>query len=263
MKYCLSSRQSEQYLLQADQIHVNFRDRKITPDLIKEYPNKEIILGFPVAKEKDFDWKEIEEYNILSQDNLICCLREGSDIWECKKHNITHYYYGYPLGSFYDLKALAAVGVCYLVVDMPAFFRLDLVKKLGVPVRATPNVAHYEYIPHQDGVCGRWIRPEDVELYSEYIEVLEFENADVKKEATLFNIYAQDHEWLGDLNDLITNLNYPRSVKNNLIYSDCAVARLTCGQKCQENGHCNICRRAFGLANKENLLNHKNFFEKL
>ena len=44
MKFCLSNRQNKEYLMKADQIKVQFRDRKSIPDLIMDYPGKEIIL---------------------------------------------------------------------------------------------------------------------------------------------------------------------------------------------------------------------------
>ncbi len=44
MKFCLSSRQSKQYLEKADEIKVDFRDRNSIPDLAMDYPNKTIIL---------------------------------------------------------------------------------------------------------------------------------------------------------------------------------------------------------------------------
>ena len=45
-----------------------------------------------------------------------------------------------------------------------------------------PNVAYYAFIPREDGVCGSWIRPEDLNLYEPFIDVIEFEDCDVKKE---------------------------------------------------------------------------------
>lgn len=44
MKFCLSARQSKQYLEKADEIKVDFRDRNIIPDLATDYPDKTIIL---------------------------------------------------------------------------------------------------------------------------------------------------------------------------------------------------------------------------
>ena len=63
------------------------------------------------------------------------------------------------------------------------FFEMDEVKKFGVPVRAVPNVAHLNDIPTKNGIYGTWIRPEDLELYNDYITYIEFEDCDIKKES--------------------------------------------------------------------------------
>ena len=44
MKFALSCRQSPAYLEKADQIIVEFRDRKAIPDMAEKYPDKDIIL---------------------------------------------------------------------------------------------------------------------------------------------------------------------------------------------------------------------------
>ena len=58
MKFCLSSRQSKQYLEKADEIRVDFRDRNSIPDLAMDYPDKTIILvQYPGDK---FETDELE-----------------------------------------------------------------------------------------------------------------------------------------------------------------------------------------------------------
>ena len=260
MKYCLSSRQTEEYLLKADQIKVEYRDRKIIPDLIEKYPDKEIILVFPIIKDDKFDWNEIKNYNVLSKDTLVCCVRTHEDINECKAQEISHFYYGYPIGSFYDLRALKDLGVCYLVIDMPAFFNMSALKNLEVPVRATPNLAYRAYIPHKDGTCGQWIRPEDVGLYDKFISVFEFEDSNITKEQALYRIYAEEGQWPGDFKLLISNLGC-ENVTNRLIPQDTAVFRLNCGQTCQVNGHCRICYRAFEIANEQKLREYRDILQ--
>ena len=44
MKFALNCRQTPEYLRKADQILVEFRDRKALPDYIVDYPDKDIIL---------------------------------------------------------------------------------------------------------------------------------------------------------------------------------------------------------------------------
>ena len=45
MKYSLSSRQSPEYLKKANEIKVQWRDRRIIPDLLENYPTATVNLN--------------------------------------------------------------------------------------------------------------------------------------------------------------------------------------------------------------------------
>ena len=164
----------------------------------------------------------------------------------CKSYNV-RFYYKYSITSFYELKALKDLGVCYVLVGIPLFFDLDNVAKYEIPLRVIPNIAYEPYLPHENGVCGQWIRPEDVEKYEKYIDVLEFyavgENK-VQKEAAIYKIYAEDKTWPGNLNLIIDNLNF--NVDNRLFYAEDNIAerRMNCKHKCMIGG-CRFCESQF------------------
>ena len=243
MKYCLSNRQETSYLNKADEIKVEFRDRDIISDLIEQYPEKDIILM--VYYNEIVDWKKIEQWNILSQGHFILCLSLISDAEECKERNIP-FYFGYPVKTYYELRAMKELGVRYVRLGEPLFFEMDMIKSFGIPVRAVPNVAYIDGFPRADGVCGTWIRPEDLDLYEGYIETIEFEDAEIKREQALFRIYSEQKHWPGDLNMIITNLNYEGL--NRIIVPHMAEHRLNCGQRCQKTSNCKLCYRALSLA---------------
>ena len=244
MKYCLRSRQEAVYLNKADEIKVDFRDRRSIPDLTEKYPEKKIILM--CYKDEIIDWSDVHTWNVLCRGNLIMCLSSVDDVQGCKDEDVP-FYFGYPIKTFFELNSLKDMGVCYVRLGEPLFFELDKVRRFGIPVRAVPNVAYVDMFPHADGVCGTWIRPEDTDVYEDYVEVFEFEDSnDIKKEQALFRIYAEQRIWPGDLNMLITNFNYPGV--NRMILPDIAPRRTNCGQRCQSGGACKICYRAVGLA---------------
>lgn len=47
MKYCLSARQAQSVLSKADEIKVDWRDKDVLLDFIKNYPDKNIVLNVP------------------------------------------------------------------------------------------------------------------------------------------------------------------------------------------------------------------------
>lgn len=93
------------------------------------------------------------------------------------------------------------------------------------------------------------MRPEDIDAYSEYVDVVEFEDCDQKKEAALYRIYAEDKNWPTDLGLLITNLNH--TGVNRMIRQDASLKRIDCGQRCQEGNTCRLCYRMLDIANPD------------
>lgn len=247
MKYCLNNNQSYEYLQKADEIKILYQYRNKIIDYIEKYPNKTIILD----KKNNWeiiDWEEIKRYNIMTQHNFIMALYDPSDITNCKKHGIK-FYLNYPITTFYELQSLKDLGVEYALIDSPLVQDIVNAAAIGVPLRVVPNVAYYAFIPRDEGVCGSWIRPEDLYLYESYIAAIEFEDCDIKKEQALFRIYAEQKTWSGDLGMIITNLNYPGI--NRMIPTELTEKRMTCGQRCQSGGHCRLCYRYLELANPE------------
>ena len=249
LKYSLSSRQVAEYLKKADEIKVEYRDRRTIPDLAEKYPDARINL-LPPEKEEDIDWKEIKNYQILSRNNFIFGIIRYTDIGPAKDNDI-NVYYRFPITTFQELEDVKRAGVCSVILGAPLFFRMDSVAKFEIPVRAIANVAHPEgSFTMLDGPTGTWIRPEDVEVYEQYIDTIEF-MAVQKEEQALYRIYAEQHKWPGELNMVVKDLNH--SATNRMIPPTLVESRLNCGQRCKETGRCHLCQRVLDLADPDKL----------
>lgn len=258
MKFCLNYSIGKEYLEKADEIKIRYMDRRIVGEVAEQYPKKVIILNHSV-NDDPIDWDEMREYEILTQKNLILCLCSLEDCYEAKDRGLK-FYYGFPAASWDEAQALKTLGVSYLRVAAPLFFCMPELQGLGVPIRAVPNVAYEDYLLHEDGVCGTWIRPEDVEAYENYIETLEFEDCDVHKEQALYRIYAEQKTWPGDLKMIISNLDYDGS--NALILTEFSRNRRNCGQICMRpRSSCHMCYRMLDLAQQEDAI--KNYAERM
>jgi hypothetical protein len=159
--------------------------------------------------------------------NKIIIETDSFDIMEVAKLFNIKYFYAIPVNNFYDLQALVNYGCCDVKIDAPLTHMLDKLDNFDITIRMCPNIAYYAFIPRENGIIGSWIRPEDMEVYEEYIDVFEFEDCDKKKEEALYRIYAEQKSWPNDLNELISNLNYHASGK--LILPDFAKVRIFCG----------------------------------
>ena len=248
MKCCLNSNLPPKMLEKADQIKFVFKDRKSIIDYV-EY-GKTIILEMLTTKEKD--WNEIIQNNTLCKEDFILCIASIEDAKIANNLKIK-WYWGYPVSTFYEAKALERLGSCYLKIGAPLFFNFEKVKKVlpNMKIRHTPNIAYNDGLPRIDGVSGTWIRPEDILLYDDYIDIIEFEDCDRGKEQTLYSIYMEQHEWSTIFSLLITNFKH--SGVNRLISSELTKRRMKCSQSCENGGTCTLCWRSFDLADPDRL----------
>ena len=248
MKYCLSSRQTGEYLAKADEIWVDSRDHDSIISLTAKYPKATIILD---SSTFDCGNDKLIEYNTLTKGNFVVCTRIiNKEIDNFFVTNGIKYFWGYEVCTPYELKGIAEhYHVSYVRVGAPLFFQQDIIAKFGIPVRATANIAHFNYIPQTDGVNGTWIRPEDVGMYEPTVAVIEFSDADRSKEQALYRIYAEQHAWPGEVSMIITNIG--KDCTNRMLPPDFTEARLNCGQKCAAFGRCRLCYHYFSLADPD------------
>lgn len=233
---------------------MRYGDYKSIPDLIEKYPEVPIIVEIRYYY-NDIDWEQLSLFNKMSQNNIICSVSSYEQGEICKDLGLK-FYCGFPIATYWDLHSWLDLGVCYVKLDAPLFFDLPtVVTQIGeAKVRAVANVAYDSSLPHKDGVCGTWIRPEDISTYEPYIETIEFEDCDNRKEQALYRVYAEKKEWPGELGQLITNFDFDGV--NRMISPSLGEKRIKCRQRCTY-GKCQACYIALRLANPILLKSYK------
>lgn len=240
MKYCLSARQSDSFLSKANEIKIELRDFKAIPDYIEKFSTKTLILDMNDNLPEKFSWDLIEMYSNKFEE-FYCAVGNKYQMNECRSRGIK-FYYRYQVTTYYELEALKEMGVCQLLIGIPLIFDLENVSKYQLPLRVIPNIAYEPYLVHNDGICGQWIRPEDVEKYEKYISTFEFYAPKMlEKEQTLFHIYAENKTWPGNLNLLIDFLGV--DINNQALYDEenFAERRMNCKQRCVSGKTCHYC----------------------
>ena len=241
MKFCLTNRLPEDVLKKADEIKISLRDHLAIPEYIVKYPDKTLILDMSNDIPDNFNWDILPSYKAQMKGRFYCAASNYGQMKELKQLGI-NFYYKYAVTSFYEIEALKEIGVAYLLVGVPLIFNLKNVKKFGIPLRAIPHMAYEPYLSHKNGIIGGWIRPEDVDKYGEYIDVMEFYAPKAaNKESQLFKVYAEQKTWPGNLNLLIDDLN--KDFDNRILFDkeNFAERRMNCKQKCLEGKPCHYC----------------------
>lgn len=251
MKYSLPNRISLQYLKQADEIKIQKSDCGKTIDYIEDYPEAEIVLCVGDLKQQFSGNEEViantlKMYKEESNKKFSIELEHlNEDIALLKELEIP-FFWKYPVTTFDELQALKELGVSQVLIDGPLFFQMREVKRFHIPIRVIPNVCYENYLPRANGLHGTWMRPQDQDLYDQYVSILEFKEKDFIKLEALFDIYSKDKTYFGDLNTLFTNFGFTTPILAAAVPRDVIKSRLNCGQRCTQN-RCHLCERGLSV----------------
>jgi hypothetical protein len=226
-------------------VKVQWDDREKIMDFIEKVPDITVILEIPkYADITERDWATMEMYN--DKLDFYVTIQNLFIHQEVKEHGL-RFYWPYPITSYYELRGIIALEPSYLLLGVPLCLDLKTVKSItNIPLRLIANTSYDPYIPRENGICGQWIRPEDVPAYEEYVTALEFVDANLTKEATLLHIYKENGYWPGNLNLLFDNFNF--NVDNRAIPEDLGERRMNCRQRCMRDGTCHWCVNALQFA---------------
>ena len=245
MKFMLSCRQTLVELKDADEIRVDYKDIGRLADLVtdKWHCDKEVYVYLP--KDMVIDWDNLKVYKEVLSLHLGV---EDTGLIPMARERGYKVFWSYPASSYWELRGLLALGVDEVLIDAPLFFDLPKVKQAcgEVEIRLVVNKCYNNYMQRENGICGTYVRPEDVDAYAEYVDHMEFDaDGDDRKELALFKIYKNDKKWPGNLNILLTGLGV--NVDNRGFDEDFAKNRISCYQVCQRDERCHYCQSQFKL----------------
>lgn len=194
-----------------------------------------------------------------SQDEIISNLKDLSKVRDNIKFIIKDvdaelegvrffFPYGYANAESLDmLNVLCEKGVSDVYVSGELGFQMknarDIADRYGVKLRMVPNIAQisgftFAHTQKDGNLTAFWVRPEDLDLYEPYIDVVEFMCID-EKQKVFYEIYFQDRRWIGNVDTIIAGVE---DVSNRGLISLFTEARLNCGKKCLLD-RCHNCHR--------------------
>lgn len=245
MKYCLSSRQPESILRQADEIRVVTKDQSQIFDLLDKY-NTPIIYNF--SSDTPID----KNLLVLGKDRLQLCLLNLTDLSAALEYNLP-YFFALPCKTIDEARTLWSLGATQIMPDVPLSHQLSQLKLLHIPVRYNPSYAHLDNLPRANGISGNWFLPQSIPDYEMYISTIDFGSQPLKREETLFKLYKSEY-YGGEIHRLIPDVETP--VTADILQPNHLSPRIDCGQECAyPRGQCRIC---YNLLQMEYELQMKN-----
>lgn len=268
MKYCINYKKNFKYINEIDELTINY-NRKDTSlqDFLLLFKDKRINIYIEDSKsflENNDLNRFIEIKNKYPSLNFYFKLRNPAIdkdslllFKKIKEKTSIPYFFEVFINDWDILYGYINMKVSDIYIAEALCFELDKVSPLlhnhGIKIRTFPNVCQTSW-KETPPLKTFFIRPEDVDIYSNYIDTLEF-FSNLSSIETLYKIYAIDQKWFGKLAELITGFN--STIDNKFIAPNFAERRINCNKKCLKGGKCDICNKIETLSKvleKNNLL---------
>lgn len=255
MIFSVSSRQTDEVLSLAQEIRIDFRDFAAIYHFVEKYPNAKfaVLLNHNISEEQ---WQELLAICGKFPDQFIIGLGATTLVHLVKDKSLP-WYLNQVTTTWREFQSLKKAGAKQILIGGQLLFcKTTLLKEKGdCLLRFIPNISNYDpSFPYENGIVGPWIRPDDIDLYQEFLDICQFKISSLSGEKTLLSLYSKEKTWHGDLSKLITDLGV--SCNNRGLPEDFGSRRSNCGQRCCAGSSCNICFNAFIFAEEIKKLKH-------
>lgn len=246
MKYCLNYNRDTEYancIKKADEWTIIYNNKDTTLLEFLEL-NKDKRINIYIKNEGiDFDFlKELcDKY-----ENVY--IKLNADYYLNCKPNF-RFFYDIQISNWDILNGVLNLGATdvYIVEDLG--FDIGKVKVIAsqynAQIRVYPNIAQSKW-SNSDAIKKFFIRPEDIDNYEDYVDVIEFYNVD-KNIDIYYDIYKNKKKWFGKLNEIILDFN--SEIDNKYIVPRFAEMRIKCNKNCIKGGGCRRCEVIEDLSN--------------
>ena len=242
MKYCLKYTNLCKNLSKVDEIQIQYIEDRGLLKFMEKFSKQRIILalnGFlpdgELQKLRAIHNQYPDYHFAVAFKNRETCnpeklITEGIDFFILEPCQNWEYFQWLLKLGVSDVNLSGALAFEFLKVKQ-VLDRLDR----KVNVRITPNITQSIMAETAD-LIKFYIRPEDMDIYDEYIDVLEF--AGLEHQDTFYEIYSKRF-FIGNLNQCIYNFN--DKVDNKGLTELFGARRVNCGQQCLKGGNCRRC----------------------
>lgn len=243
MKKCLKFFRNSSYNDTADELIIHYKETDQWRDFLEAHSEQRVIV--PINSIEQFDMFISNDLVTNNLTFLFGLESYGVDIMieKAKQLNID-YYFDTIATNWTSLNRIKDLEPYSIYVGEDLCFELPAVRQVcgeNILIRVIPNIP-------ADDERSFYIRPEDIDIYEPYIDILEFafpyERPDMQD--TLFNIYFGSKEWISNLNIIIPNID----AANPFIPTNFGELRLMCHYACMRGKKCALCKNMIAISNK-------------
>jgi len=251
LKYACKFYQGCSMLDIADEIIIKYdkKDREILKFVQKWKPEQRIILN--ITELEDIE-KNLELFTTIAKLHNIAFLCSKEQDFHLLEEECLSYFFIEKCGTLDELIGQIRMKVSDVYITNELGFYLPDISRIckdkHINVRVIPNVAQSSSDTISSDFTKFFIRPDDLYLYEDYIDVIEFLTDRLEIQPTLYEIY-KDGRWDGDLCQIIYNFN--EDIPNNSIIPIFGEIRLNCKKRCCFN-KCDVCKYMESIARELN-----------
>lgn len=254
MKYCLRYTNICKNLKNVEEISIRYIEDRGLVDFMEKYSGKRIVLMVDPLKFPDSEIRKLAAIKKVypHYDFAVAMNVYSPGLMATLQSIDIPYFLATPCHSWEELYELVVKQkVSDVNLSGGLAFELPKVKSFldsqdrKVNIRITPNIISSEK-EDTDKLIQFYIRPDDIDTYAPYIDVLEFEG--LEHQDTFYNIYAKQKTFIGKLNQVIYNFSEP--IDNIGLTTAFGRRRLDCGRNCLKGGHCHRCYTLANISNK-------------
>lgn len=244
MKYCLRYTNICTKLNKADEITIKYIEDKGLVAFLEKFSSQRVNL---LIDPSNFTQSEVRKLVAIKKQypdyRFAAALLEYDDtLINIFQQEEIPFYIHTPCVSWESFNFLIKAGVCDINLSGPLAFEMSKVKRVleslnrKVQIRVTPN-AVYNIEKFTPSLIGFFIRPEDVDLYEDFVDILDFQG--LEHQDTFFSIYAEQKMFIGNLNQCIYGIQ--EQVDNKGLITEFGNRRRDCGRQCLNGGRCKRC----------------------
>lgn len=253
MKFCIKSYEDKTVLNTVDEIIIDYHRTSL--DVLKELVETVKAATILIYRFKDLTESDYELIAAFAAEHEIKVgLTNEEDgsfphsiAAEFHKRNVP-YYSRQVISNWDDLENYLRFGVSDVLIGNALGFECAAVREVcGPAINIHVYVDVAQSITSDTKTYKRFfIRPEDIDLYAQYIDTFEIWKSGGKAADELYKIYSQEKKWFGELSEIITNLGF--HLDSRYIMPQFGERRMNCGRSCMKGGPCRICPRLMELS---------------